>query len=327
VVHLAIRADRDTVARGVLVAPGKSVIVGTMWTGLTATWGGPLHGLMIVLSLLAYVVASHAFNQRRHPTAAIAWVFFILLVPYVALPPSSGRADAPVVVGWHLMSPPSTEVALAAALPLDGLDAWRVYLGLPLTGARAPEGGPEKFAYRDAVLNVFGPIGFGAAAEFPAAYAALRADLGFGDRLAVLGGSHGALVAQQVATATRVDAIVLVSPVTRLCAVVTANERRYGVTYEWTPPADYVAATFDFVARAAELTAPVLLVVGEHDDRDGVLEPAAALHAALPGSRLETVPGMAHALAEGPGMEPAPQAVHAGAVDRIATTWLRSHLT
>ena len=45
-----------------------------------------LHGLAILAALLAYVVASHAFNQRRHPTAAIAWVFFILLVPYFALP-------------------------------------------------------------------------------------------------------------------------------------------------------------------------------------------------------------------------------------------------
>jgi Prolyl oligopeptidase family len=248
-------------------------------------------------------------------------------VPYVALPPETERAGAPAVVGWHLMDPPRSEAALAAALPLAGLDAWRIYLGLPLTGERAPAGGLEKFAYQDAVLNVFGPIGFGAAAEFPAAYAALRRELGLGDRLAVLGGSQGALVAQQVATVTKVDAIVLVSPVTRLRAVVTANERRYGVTYEWTPPADYVAATFDFVARAAELTAPVLLVVGEHDERDGVLEPAAALHAALPGSRLETVPGMAHALAEEPGLEPATQTGHAATVDRIAADWLGPHLT
>jgi hypothetical protein len=248
-------------------------------------------------------------------------------VPYVALPPETDRAGAPVVVGWHLMDPPRSEAALAAALPLAGLDAWRIYLGLPLTGERAPAGGLEKFAYQDAVLNVFGPLGFGAAAEFPAAYAALRREFRFAERPAVLGGSQGALVAQQVATATPVQALVLVSPVTRLRAVVTANQRRYGLTYEWTPPSDYVADTFDFVARAAELTAPALLVVGEHDDADGVLEPAAALHAALPGSRLETVPGMAHALAEEPGLEPAPQTPHAAAVDRIAVDWLRTHLT
>lgn len=84
-----------------------------MWTGLSTTYGITLHGLMVVLALLAYVVASHVFNQRRHPTAAIAWVFFILLVPYVALPsflvfgsrkqprplllpaPEAGRPDLP----------------------------------------------------------------------------------------------------------------------------------------------------------------------------------------------------------------------------------------
>ncbi len=249
-------------------------------------------------------------------------------VPYVASPPATDRADAPVVVGWHLMDPPRSEAALAAALPLAGLDAWRVYLGLPLTGLRAPEGGIEKYAYQDAVLNVFGPIGFGAAAEFPAAYSALRSELGLGGgRLAVLGGSHGAVVAQQVATTTPVDAIVLVSPVTRLRAVVAANERRYDVRYGWTPPSEYVAATFDFVARAAELTAPTLLVVGAGDDPDGILAPAAALHAALPGSRLETVPGLVHALAEEPGIEPAPQTAAAAMVDRLTVEWLRPHLS
>jgi dienelactone hydrolase len=249
-------------------------------------------------------------------------------VPYVALPPGTERPDAPVVVGWHLMDPPRSEAALAAALPLAGLDAWRIYFGLPLTGLRAPAGGIEKFAYQDAVLNVFGPLGFGAAAEFPAAYSALRAELGLGGgRLAVLGGSHGAVVAQQVATTTAVDAIVLVSPVTRLRATVLANERRYGVRYEWTPPSEYVAATFDFVARADELTAPTLLVVGAEDDAEGVLRPVADLHAALPGSRLETVPGMAHALAEEPGLDPAPQTEHAAAVDRLAVDWLRTHLS
>ncbi len=45
-----------------------------------------LHSLVVVLSLLAYVVTAHLFEQRRHPTAAIAWVLFMLLLPYVALP-------------------------------------------------------------------------------------------------------------------------------------------------------------------------------------------------------------------------------------------------
>jgi pimeloyl-ACP methyl ester carboxylesterase len=248
-------------------------------------------------------------------------------VPYVAVPPESGRADAPVVVGWHLMDPPRTEVALAAALPLAGLDAWRVYLGLPLTGARAPEGGPERLGYEDAVLKMFGPAVFGAAEESPAALAALRDELGLtGDRLGVLGGSIGSLVAQQVAATTPVDAVVLVSPVAQLRPVVAANGRRYGVTYQWGPESDAVAARLDFVARAGEISAPTLLVVGAEDDAEGILGPAAALHAALPGSALETVPGMAHALAEEPGVAAAPQTEAAVEVDRLAVDWLRRHL-
>ena len=45
-----------------------------------------LHGLAVLLGLLTYVVTAHLLEQRRHPTAAIAWVLFIVLLPYVALP-------------------------------------------------------------------------------------------------------------------------------------------------------------------------------------------------------------------------------------------------
>jgi cardiolipin synthase len=42
--------------------------------------------LLAMLGLAVYIGASHALNQRRHPSAAIAWVLGILLVPYIALP-------------------------------------------------------------------------------------------------------------------------------------------------------------------------------------------------------------------------------------------------
>lgn len=42
--------------------------------------------LLVVVGLAIYVGASHSLNQRRHPSAAIAWVLGILTVPYVALP-------------------------------------------------------------------------------------------------------------------------------------------------------------------------------------------------------------------------------------------------
>jgi hypothetical protein len=42
--------------------------------------------------------------------------------------------------------------AMAAALPLNGLPAWRVYLGLPLSGSRLPEGGPDAFGHVGSAL-------------------------------------------------------------------------------------------------------------------------------------------------------------------------------
>lgn len=45
-----------------------------------------LHGLVVVFGLLVYVVVSHLTEQRRHPTAAMAWVLFIILLPYAAVP-------------------------------------------------------------------------------------------------------------------------------------------------------------------------------------------------------------------------------------------------
>ncbi|MDB5947135.1 MAG: cardiolipin synthase [Ramlibacter sp.] len=45
-----------------------------------------LHGLVTVAAILLYAVTSRAMLQRRAPAAAIGWVLFILLLPYLALP-------------------------------------------------------------------------------------------------------------------------------------------------------------------------------------------------------------------------------------------------
>jgi len=45
-----------------------------------------LHGLFVMLGLAVYVIASHTLHQRRHPSAAIAWVVALVLLPYLALP-------------------------------------------------------------------------------------------------------------------------------------------------------------------------------------------------------------------------------------------------
>jgi hypothetical protein len=266
-------------------------------------------------------------------------------VPFIAVPPESGRSpSAPIVVAWHLLDPPRTEAAFAAALPLAGLDAWRIYLGLPMSGSRTPPGGAEelmRLGSEDAVLNLHGPITHQAADEFEPAFADLRhrLDLGSGP-VGVLGGSDGAAVAALVLAEGRVDisAAVLVSPVVQMRAVVDAMERRYEVTYTWSDHSLEVARSLDFVARADEIAKrgdqpAVLLVVGEDDDIRGFREPAAQLRTALADrytdpDRIEmvVVPGMEHALADEPGVEPAPQTDHAVQVDRHAVRWFRRYL-
>ncbi len=266
-------------------------------------------------------------------------------VPFVAVPPTSGaRPDAPVVLAWHLMDPPRTEAAFAAALPMAGLDAWRIYLGLPLAGSRLPAGGYDELmqlGFEDAVLRLHGPVTDQAVAELPAAFAELRERFGLGDGpVAVVGGSIGSAVAQLVVAegVVAVGAAVLVSPVVQLSAVVDAMSKRFGVTYEWSDASRAVAERLDFVARADETVAhgapAVLLVVGEDDDAAGFRTPAERLHAELSTRyddaqrvQLAVVPGMAHALADEPGIDPAPQTEHAREVDRLVVGWLSNQLS
>lgn len=249
-------------------------------------------------------------------------------VPYVAVPPSTGADGAPLVVIWHMLDSPRTEVAMASALPLRDVPAWKVYLGLPMSGQRMPWGGPDEFmrlVAQDSVLNVFEPITTQAVAEFPETLAELRATLPVSDQLNLVGGSLGAMVALKVLADTDIEVrrVALVSPAAKLSTVVQAGGRMFGMTYVWSPVSREIASRLDFVSRADEIKQPLLMVIGENDDEEGFLRPAKEMAARLPaGSTLVTVPDMAHALSEEPGIEAAPQTPHAAAVDRIVTDWL-----
>ena len=266
-------------------------------------------------------------------------------VPFLAIPPENGASpDSATVVAWHLLDPPRTPAAFAAALPLAGLDAWRVYLGLPMSGSRKPAGGDEellRLGYEDGVLNIQGPITDQAAREFGPAFAEIagQLDLGSGP-VGLVGGSAGAAVALLVLAEQDIDiaAAVLVSPLVRLRSLVEAMERHFGVEYNWSDRSREVAARLDFVERAGEIAdrrqdPAVLLVVGEDDDVDGVRRPAEELRDVLADryaeparAGLELVPGMGHQLADPPGDDPAPQTPSAAEVDRLAVDWFRRHL-
>lgn len=267
-------------------------------------------------------------------------------VPYVALPPAGrhdGREPAPLIIAWHLNDPPRSATAMASALPLAAVAAWRVYLDLPMHGRRQLPGGLEEFmrlGYQDAVLKAFEPQVTQAVDEFPAVLAELRARLPVtSGPIGVVGASVGALPAQLVITygGAQVNAAALVSPVIQLAEVVAANERRFGVSYPWSDASRAVAARFDFVSRAGEIASrdpqpAVLLVTGAEDDPAFPLQ-ARRLRSELRQRyadpervRVTSIPGMKHAFAAEPGIEPAPQTAEAKLVDAAVTDWFSRHL-
>jgi pimeloyl-ACP methyl ester carboxylesterase len=260
-------------------------------------------------------------------------------VPFVALPPSGGaRPDAPVVVAYHLLDAPRTPQAFASAVPLDGLDAWKIYFGLPLSGTRLPAGGADELwqmLAADAVLQVHQHVTLGALKEFPAAYAEARTHLGIseGVPLGVMGGSMGGAAAQLVACETEhVSAAVLINPVVRLRNLIDVLSAQFGAPYVWSKESDAVAEQVNFVERAGELSkAPIRFITGADDMVEAILAPVDEAVAELrrQGATVDhqVIPGMAHALADEPGTDAAPQTPNAATVDRLATEWFREHLS
>lgn len=262
-------------------------------------------------------------------------------VPFTAR--AASRPDAPVLAVWHLLDPPNTPAAMAAALPFAGLDAHVVYLGLPLSGARAPYAGFEQLLTSgvDLVTEFFGPMHEQALEEFPAALGEVLERLGASSAsdgadasappLVVVGGSAGASVAAEVAAthgaALGIRAVVLLNPMLRLRPMIDAMAEFLPEPYAWSDASDAVAARMDFVARAAELTAAgarVLVVEGGADEPP-FLE-AAREFERLGVADVRYVDGVEHPLADWPGDAPAPQTAAAKEYDRIAVEWVRGVL-
>jgi len=115
-------------------------------------------------------------------------------VPFTALPPADS-GPAPLVVAWHMLDAPASDAAFAAALPMREVPAWRVYLGMPMCGARMVDGRMDAImalAQQDPLMSYLHAFVTQAAAEFPAALKELRQQLPVGDGpIGVLGGSLG----------------------------------------------------------------------------------------------------------------------------------------
>jgi pimeloyl-ACP methyl ester carboxylesterase len=263
-------------------------------------------------------------------------------VPFTALPPAGAiDGSAPLIVTWHMLDAPRTDAAFAAALPMTGVPAWRVHLGMPMCGARMVDGRADavvELARQDALMAFLAPFTHQAADEFPAALTALRDQLPVDDEpVCVLGASLGGAVALQVLTTQRIPirAVALVNPAVRIRSAVGLVDDLAGHAYRWTAEADRAADELDFVARVADLAAqpPLLLVSGERDHPQLRVDAAALVdalheHYANPDEvELITVPDLAHPLADEPGLEPAPQLPTARSVDEILRQWFLRQLT
>jgi cardiolipin synthase len=110
-----------------------------MHPGLSLGYWLTLHGLVTLVAVLLYVITAHVLRQRRHPAAAIAWVLFILLVPYVALP-------AFMMFGSRKQARPRPRAAVDP-LALESEGSWAVQTAMAL-------GQAEPSTYRE--LHVHG---------------------------------------------------------------------------------------------------------------------------------------------------------------------------
>ena len=139
----------------------------------------------------------------------------------------------------------------------------------------------------------------------------------------------GAAIASEVLArgTSGATAAVLVSPLLQLRPMIDAVSPQFG-GYDWTDAGTAAAERLDYEARASELVgsgAAIRIIVGA-DDEQAIVSSALTVAAAV-GADVQLLDDMEHALAEEPGIEPAPQTEVAKRVDPIAAEWLREHLT
>lgn len=234
-------------------------------------------------------------------------------VPAVLRIPAHVRQ--PPIILWHGFGPPASEEAMMQALPLDDVAAIKVYLGLPLFGARAPAGGNKELVRRqseDVGLELFKPVVAGAADELPAVVQALSRGgcMQHAGPVRLVGFSAGGAAALYALSQNtlKIDAAVLINTSTGLSASVQAYEQATRQSYAWRPASRRLAQQTDAAMHAADIAKhhPALLFLQGDDDTVIDAHAAADLYEKLqPHYRTQTsrlqlreLPGMSHQWAE-----------------------------
>ena len=298
----------------------------------------PLLSILAALCCVLLISTAQGTESCAEAGAANVRTFQTTLagVPAVLRVPKHVRK--PPIILWHGLGPPGSESELMSALPLDDVPAVKVYLGLPLFGARAPSADSESLARRQAedyALLIFKPVVVGAARELPAVLQALRdlKCLGTHDRIGLFGFSAGGTAVLlaladpsiPVSTAMTVDA-----PVS-LNAALSAVEHVTKKPYDWSEASRSLASESNSVLHAAQIAAgePPRALLLFHGADDTVIEPSGTVSLeeqlrpfyARSGNdgrlRLVIAPGASHDWAKPPTLEQ---------VRMLAADWFDRHL-
>ena len=213
-------------------------------------------------------------------------------VPVVVRPPANPSFKAPLIVLWHGAGIPGSEEMLAETLPLEQVQAWKAYLGLPLFGKRLPAGGTDEITRRqleDYVLRALLPTIEQAMQELPDVVRALQARFSIDERegIGLFGFSIGGLTAllTLVESSLPIKTAVLAGVTKNLASVVNNYERIVQAAYptlkeqfpwleeryRWSAESDVAKQRLDFVARASKIqerkpTPALLFVHGLQDE-------------------------------------------------------------
>ena len=210
-------------------------------------------------------------------------------VPVIVHPPVNPDLPAPLIILWHGFGIPNSEELLAEVLPLQEVQAWKAYLGLPGFGKRLPEGGIDEIERRqmeDYVLKLLLPTSEQAMQELANVVEALQEKFPIDNKkgISLFGFSAGGITAllTLLESSLPIKTIVLAGVTNNLVSAVDAYERgtKYHypelteeqIKYRWSKVSEIAKKRLDFVARASEIVKrqPIPAMLFVHGCQDEV---------------------------------------------------------
>lgn len=211
-------------------------------------------------------------------------------VPLLLRLPANLDRHAPLILFWHGFGSPNGEADIAKTFPLEPLNAWKAYLGLPLFGQRSA--GVEDLMRRqmeDYVLQLLLPVLEQAVRELPNVVDGLRSHchLDNNNPLGLFGFSAGGLAALLTIVESQlpIQAVVLAGVTKDLTAAVATYEQFTRSAYEtlkeqypslkpdytWSEKSLAAKVRLDFVTRSQEIARrkplpAILFVHGRQDE-------------------------------------------------------------